>query len=85
MDLCFCYLIEKRFAGLFGGKTDDMLSIVVTKEEHLVFTRAWAEKVGYDGWKTTQFTTSTVTKEYVENTAREIYKDYPEILKALKL
>lgn len=80
------HLIEQRFAKLFGQKADDMASIVVTQEEHKIFTKAWSDRIGRDGWKTTEFTTSTVpNQQYVLDVAKDIYKDYPEILKALGL
>ena len=80
------HLIEKRFAKLFGQKESEMLSIVMTKAEHEAFTKLWQSKIGLNGWKTTQYTTSTVpSKSYVENIAKEIYSNYPEILKQLGL
>jgi hypothetical protein len=63
-----------------------MASIVVTQEEHKIFTKAWSDRIGRDGWKTREFTTSTVpNQQYVLDVAKDIYKDYPEILKALGL
>jgi len=41
-------------------------------------------QIGYDGSKAA-ITTSTATKAVVEEAARKIYKNYPEILKALGL
>lgn len=78
------HLIEKRFAGLFGLTAKNMPSIVVTKAEHLIFTRAWRNEIGYAGSKAA-VTTLNATKAQVEAAARKIYKDYPEILKALGL
>lgn len=75
------HLIEKRFANVFKPKkvTDDMLSIVLTKEEHQVFTNAWRKKFPYG----TDYT--KVTQQQVESFAKTVYKDYPEILKGLGL
>jgi hypothetical protein len=77
-------LIEKRFASLFGKAENEMASVVLTKEEHQIFTNAWREKIGYEGSKAAT-TTLNATRDQVENAAREIYKDYPEILKHLGL
>jgi hypothetical protein len=54
-----------------------MLSIVLTKEEHQIFTNVWRKKFPYGEAKP--------TPKEVENFARELYKDYPEILKSLGL
>ncbi len=78
------HLIEQRFATLLGQTAKNMPSIVVTKAEHLVFTKAWRAEIGYAGQKVTT-TTLNATKAQVEAAARKIYKDYPEILKALGL
>lgn len=78
------HLIEKRFASLLGQNADDMLSIVVTQSEHQVFTNAWRAEIGYNGSKSV-LTTGAATLNDVENAARKIYKDYPDILKALGL
>ncbi|GAB3025249.1 hypothetical protein GCM10027051_32430 [Niabella terrae] len=78
------HLIEKRFADLMEQKAGEMASIVVTETEHQVFTNAWRAKIGYEGSKAAT-TTLNATREQVENAARVIYKEYPEILKALGL
>ena len=75
----------------FGKTTDDWLSIVVDKgkvgSEHYNFSEAWIKAIGKDGgpvgWTGT--TTSTATIDDILEAARKIYKDYPEILKALGL
>lgn len=61
-----------------------MSSIVLTEAEHQVFTNAWRAKIGYEGSNAIK-TTLTATRADVEKAAREIYKDYPEILNALGL
>lgn len=70
------HLIEKRFAGALGVKGDDMLSIVLTKKEHLVFTKAWRKAIPYG---------TSPSKQQIMREARNVYKDYPEILKKLGL
>jgi len=59
-------------------------SIVLTKAEHKVFTKAWRLRIGRDGTKAV-ITTSNATKQQIMNAAKEIYKNYPTILKALGL
>lgn len=63
-----------------GGKTNDWLTVVVTKEEHQVFTSAWRKAIpcGRSG-------TGSATRSQIENAVRQVYRDYPEILEALKL
>lgn len=69
---------------MFGKAENEIASVVSTKEEYQIFTNAWREKIEYEGSKAAT-TTLNATREQVENTAREIYKDYPEILKHLGL
>ena len=57
--------------GAFGQKVDDMLSIVVTKAEHDELTAAWRN------------VSKEASKSEVQRKAKEIYKNFPEILKAL--
>ena len=77
------HLIEQRFAGLLGVKKGDMPSVVLTKDEHRKFTNAWKEEIGYKG-SNAETTTTNATKEKVLDSAKNIYKDKPEILKLLE-
>lgn len=61
-----------------------MTSIVLSKAEHQVFTNAWRQEIGYAGSKAA-VTTTTATKIQIENAARQVYKNYPEILSKLGL
>ena len=61
-----------------------MLSIVLTKEEHQAFTNAWRKAIPYDNSKS-NLTSSSAKAEDVIKAAKEIYSNYPEILKALGL
>jgi RHS repeat-associated protein len=79
------HLLEQRFATILGQNADDMLSIVVTRQEHNIFTTAWRNEIGLSNWANSTVRTTNATRQIVENAARKIYKDYPEILKALKL
>ena len=70
------HLIEKRFAGVVGQNSREMLSIVLTETEHAEFTRSWRELIPCG---------TQATKNEVENAARVVYKDHPDILNALGL
>jgi hypothetical protein len=56
----------------------------LTKEEHQAFTRAWRSKIGYKNDRNA-ITTINATPEDVKKAAKDIYRNYPEILKALGL
>jgi hypothetical protein len=77
-------LLEQRFASTLGVTSGSMSSIALSVEEHQVFTNAWRAKIGYRN-SGAMVTTANATKEQIYNAAKEIYKDYPAILKALKL
>jgi len=72
-------LIEKRFKGLFGESAGKMLSQVLNHETHQAFTNAWRKLIPYGEG------TANATRETVLNAAREVYKEFPDILKALGL
>ncbi|WP_157732691.1 RHS repeat-associated core domain-containing protein [Cellulomonas sp. PSBB021] len=73
------HVIEKRFARRMGGNTMDWPAVVLTREEHRYFTHAWRNEIGYGAG------TRAATRQQIEDAARRIYADYPEILEALKL
>lgn len=86
--------IAQKLLDKFGKTTDDWLSIIVERgklgSEHDKFSKAWIQAIGQEGkngasgipgW--TGKTTKTATFDDVIKAAKEIYKDYPEILKAL--
>lgn len=87
------HLFEKRLvkspeiANFLGSNTGNWNSIVLTPGEHAIFNAQWQKAIGYEGhaagW--TGFNSNNVTVEAMKNAAREIYKNYPEILKALGL
>lgn len=62
-----------------------MLSIILTKEEHQAFTKSWRNAIDYYKNTKARLRTDNATTEQILDIAKEIYKDYPEILKALKL
>ncbi len=73
------HLIEQRFASIMGQNPKDMISIALTPTEHEVFTAAWRQLIPYGNG------TANASRQIVENAARQIYQNYPEILKALGL
>ena len=73
------HLIERRFAKILGVSDGEMLSIAVTRGEHQVFTNAWRARIPYGAG------TRNATAAAVEEAAREIYSEFPEILSALGL
>ena len=54
-----------------------MLPIVVAQPEHQVFTNAWRQAIPYGS--------RGITSSIVNDAARTIYREYPEILQALGL
>ena len=81
------HLVEKRFASLFSIDPNKMKSIVLTVEEHAAFTKTWRNKIPYTTTNSASnaLHTATATKAEVEAIAREIYKNYPDILNILGL
>lgn len=87
------HLFEKRLAqspairNFLGSDHGKWKSIVLTTAEHQRFTTAWVRAIGRrggnPGW--TGYTSDNVTVEAMKRAAKQIYKDYPEILKALGL
>jgi hypothetical protein len=73
------HLIEKRFKGLFGESAGQMLSQVLSPENHQAFTNAWRQLIPYGEG------TANATRETVLNAAREVYREFPDILKVLGL
>jgi hypothetical protein len=56
-----------------------MPSIAVTPVEHQVFTNAWRTAIPYGEG------TANATRDQIMNAARQIYKEYPEIIDAIGL
>jgi hypothetical protein len=77
------HLIEQRFADTMGLKSGDMPSIVLTKDEHKSFTAAWRKEIGYDN-SGSKVVTSSASPEQILDAARNVYKDYPELLKVIE-
>jgi hypothetical protein len=66
------------FSFFFPTKASS-LAQALTQTEHQVFTNAWRSAIPYGEG------TINATREQVINAARQIYRDYPEILNALGL
>ena len=58
-------------------KADDIPSIVLTKEEHRVFTQKWRKEIPY-GSDYSDFNIDDIKSMYAK-----IYSDYPDIIKVL--
>ena len=78
------HLIEQRLAKAWGMNVDEIPSVVLTKEEHQVFTNKWRKEIGYINSKA-EIKTGNATREQIIEAAKEVYKDYPEFLKVLKI
>lgn len=56
-----------------------MSSIALTRAEHQVFTNAWRAAIPYGQG------TLNATREQIYTAARQVYSNYPQILRALGL
>jgi hypothetical protein len=73
------HIVEQRFARVLNiVNTDNMLSIVLTKEEHQVFTNSWRQAIPYG----TDY--AQASREFLWSKAQEIYANYPELLEAAR-
>ncbi|MEM4204847.1 MAG: hypothetical protein QXS54_12335 [Candidatus Methanomethylicaceae archaeon] len=77
------HLIEKRFVPGLGLDPDSIPSIVLTKEQHQVFTNAWRKAIGYIGDRG-PVTTANATPQDIWIAAQRIYADHPELLAAVR-
>lgn len=66
------HIVEKRFAKVLKINQRYMPSVLLTHEEHLVFTNLWREAIPYG--------TIDVNPQMVWTAAKRVYKDYPELL-----
>ncbi|MHB1416454.1 MAG: RHS repeat-associated core domain-containing protein, partial [Chloroflexota bacterium] len=80
------HVIEQRFLRLVNSATgrviteSQMKSVVLTQEEHRAFTSAWRAAIGYDG-SSAIVTTSQARLDQLVAAVRQVYADYPELLK----
>jgi len=73
------HLIERRFADTLGRTANSMKAIALTPAEHQPFTNDWRRLIPLGQG------TRTASPQQILNAARQIYKDFPDILKALGL
>ena len=75
------HLLEKRLRAAFNPKPSagSMISMVLTKAEHRIFTNTWRKAILYG----TKY--KKLSEKFIKDTVKDIYKEYPEILKALGL
>ena len=70
------HLIEKRFMGKLGiENSDDILSIAIDKDTHQAITNSFRKKIGYNGDKLVDVTTSSATPQKIWNTLCEVYRE----------
>jgi len=97
------HLIEQRFGdpikaplahadvvawqGSCASNCGDWTSLVLTIEEHKMYTDLWKEKIGYNTFPPGNLgvNTETATLDDIEQAAKEIYEDCPIILLTLGL
>ncbi len=77
-------LNSEKFGLLVAKPHERIRAASKPKAEHLIFTKAWRDEIGHRG-SNALINTTNATKDDVIRAARKIYKDYPEILKALGL
>ena len=84
------HLFERRFAQntaikqFLGKNTGNWKSIVVTLVEHVNFTKSWLREIPRKN-SSNPLNTLTASVQDLKIAAKKVYKDYPEILKALGL
>lgn len=71
------HIVEKRLIKFFDKNINEseMLSIALTHEQHLGFTRAWRSHLKYGG---------TYNVDDIWKAAQEIYADFPNLLEAAR-
>lgn len=76
------HIVEKRFADRLGiSNTDNMLSIVLTHDEHVRYTNLWKDEIGRLG-SNADITTQTATAEQIWAAAQRICADRSDLLEA---
>ena len=58
-----------------------MLGVVLTPDEHIKFSAAWRNVIGYNR-QTMELLTRNASREDIWEAAQRIYQDYPELLDA---
>ncbi len=76
------HLVERRFANLLRlttSQSGSIPSVVVTPEEHQVFTNEWRSVIGYVN-SISNINTSKATYQDVYSAVNRIYQNYPVLL-----
>ena len=69
-------MLEQRIAKEFKINTNNLMSTIVTKEQHQTFTKAWRSTFSYG----TDY--SAISWERYVNAGKSIYANYPDMLNA---
>ena len=79
------HIVERRFAdvGTLEIAPKRMLSVVLTPEEHQVFTNMWRKAIGYSN-SLNPIKTTTATAEDIWDAAQSIYAKIPALLDAAR-
>lgn len=77
------HIVEQRFAPNLALKVREMLSVVLTPDEHQVFTNAWRTALGYNNSGRTPVT-DTATVQQIWEAAIKVYNQYPTLLDAAR-
>jgi len=72
------HLVEKRFAGILGIKSDNIISVALTKEQHRIYTNRWRTEIPYGS------NYNVISKKKLLNAAQKVYKDAPDLLDIVK-
>ena len=72
------HLLEQRLCLALGLDINDMISVVLTKEQHQLFTNLWSDAIA-------RGTNYTIYKNWddLRDIAKEVYRDYPELFALL--
>ena len=70
------HIVEKRFVKKLDVKERDMLSIALTHDEHVVFTREWRQAIPYK---------TPYDRDKIWLAAQDIYKKHPRLLEAARI
>lgn len=76
------HIIEKRFLPAFKNaysKSDELLSVVLTHDEHKIFTKEWRKAFAYG-----KQNYGKLSRYKIWEVAQDIYKGYDELLDAAK-
>jgi RHS repeat-associated protein len=73
------HLVEQRFSALFGTNPNTWPSVLVTPEEHQIFTNLMRDAIPYSN-SPAAINTLTASPENILNAVTTIYAEYPSLL-----